>query len=134
MISGEPGIGKSALLDVARDHARTGGLRVLHMSGVTAEAHLPFAALQQAMGPVLKQADTLPPRQRSALLAAFGLSDDATAPDIFLVGLATLTLLTESAARKPILLSRTTSNGWTSPVMTCLHLFHDGSVPIRSFS
>ena len=104
VISGEPGIGKSALLDVARAHARTGGLRVLHMSGVTAEAHLPFAALQQAMGPVLKQADTLPPRQRSALLSAFGLSDDATAPDVYLVGLATLTLLTESAARKPILL------------------------------
>ncbi len=77
---------------------------MLRLCGVTSEAHLPFGALQQAIGAILKQADTLPARQRSALHAAFGLSDDATVPDIFLVGLATLTLLTASAARKPILL------------------------------
>src|SRR5262249_33760007 len=33
-----------------------------------------------------------------------GMQDDSGAPDIFLVALATLTLLTESAARKPLLL------------------------------
>ncbi len=104
IIRGEPGIGKSSLLEVAQHRARARGLRVLRLSGVASEAHLPFGALQQAIGPILKQADTLPPRQHSALQAAFGLSDDATAPDIFLVGLAILTLLTASAARKPILL------------------------------
>ena len=104
VIRGEPGIGKSSLLDVAQELARAHGMRVLRLHGVTSEAHLPFGALQQALGPMLKQADALPPRQRAALHAAFGLSDETTAPDIFLVGLATLSLLTASAARKPILL------------------------------
>ena len=104
VLGGEAGIGKSALLEVAKDIAHDRGMRVLRLCGVTSEAHLPFGALQQAIGPILKQAHKLPPRQRSALDAAFGLGDDATAPDIFLVGLATLTLLTASAARKPILL------------------------------
>ncbi len=52
----------------------------------------------------MKRADSLPSRQQSALLAAFGMREDTTPPDIFLVALATLTLLTESAIRKPILL------------------------------
>ncbi len=52
----------------------------------------------------MKRAENLVPRQRSALLAAFGMHDDLGAPDIFLVALATLALLTESATRKPILL------------------------------
>jgi DNA-binding CsgD family transcriptional regulator/tetratricopeptide (TPR) repeat protein len=104
IIDGEPGIGKSTLLEVAQNHARARGMRVLRLSGVTSEAHLPFGALHQAVGTMLKQADSLPTRQRSALRAAFGLSDDTTAPDLFLVGLATLTLLTASAERKPILL------------------------------
>ncbi len=80
------------------------GLRVLYLCGVPSETHLPFGALQQAIRPILADTDTLPVRQRAALRAAFGLSDEATAPDIFLVGLAILTLLTASAASKPILL------------------------------
>src|ERR1700749_3855486 len=52
----------------------------------------------------MKEAVSLVPRQRSALLAAFGMHDDMATPDIFLVALATLALLTESATRKPILL------------------------------
>lgn len=104
MISGEPGIGKSALLDVARDRATVRGASVLSMTGVLAEVHLPFAALEQAVRPLMKRATSLVPRQRSALMAAFGLHDDMSPPDIFLVALATLTLLTERAARRPILL------------------------------
>jgi len=104
VISGEPGIGKSVLLDVARDRARERGAIVLSMTGVLAEVHLPFAALEQAMRPLMKGAASLAPRQRSALMSAFGLHDDAGAPDIFLVALATLTLLTERAARRPIVL------------------------------
>ena len=103
-ICGEPGIGKSALLEVARRRAGERGVAVLTMTGVMAEVHLPFAALGQALRPVIKLAAGLVPRQRSALLSALGTSDDLGAPDIFLVALATLTLLTESASQKPILL------------------------------
>lgn len=104
VISGEPGIGKSALLEAARHRGRECSVSVLSMTGVLAEVHLPFAALEQALRPLMKQVEGLVPRQRSALLAAFGMHDDMGAPDIFLVALATLSLLTESATRKPILL------------------------------
>src|SRR6476620_518633 len=104
VISGEPGIGKSALLAAAKHRAHECGFLVLSMAGVLAEAHLPFAGLEQALRPLMKQAEGLPPRQRSALLAAFGICDDVEPADIFLVALATLSLLTESATRKPILL------------------------------
>ncbi len=104
VISGEPGIGKSALLEVAKHRANECGISVLSMTGVLAEVHLPFAALEQAVRPLMKRAARLIPRQRSALLAAFGMHEDSGAPDVFLVALATLTLLTERAARKPILL------------------------------
>ena len=104
VINGEFGIGKSALLAAAKYRAHECGFLVLSMTGVLAEVHLPFAGLEQALRPLLKRAEGLPPRQLSALLAAFGMRDDAEPPDIFLVALATLNLLTESATRKPILL------------------------------
>src|ERR1700744_3218028 len=90
MFGGDPGIGKSALLEAARELATDRGMRVLYLCGVTSETHLPFGALQQAAGPILKEADTLPGRQRAAMQAAFGEGDETTAPDIFLVGLAIL--------------------------------------------
>jgi DNA-binding CsgD family transcriptional regulator len=104
VISGEPGIGKSALIEIARHRANQRGISVLSMTGVLAEVHLPYAALEQAFRPLMKRVAGLVPRQRSALMAAFGILDDMGAPDMFLVALATLTLLTDSAARKPILL------------------------------
>ena len=51
VISGEPGVGKSALLEDARDQA--GDMRVLSGAGVESEAQLPFAALHQIVRPVL---------------------------------------------------------------------------------
>ncbi len=101
VISGEPGIGKSRAARSRPTSGRNRGMRVLRLCGVISEAHLPFGALQQALSPVLKQIDTLPPRQRSALLSAFGMSADAAAPDIFLVGLAALTLLTAVRRASP---------------------------------
>src|SRR5262249_24111588 len=70
-----------------------------------AEAHLAFAGLQRALHPLMKQAKSLPDHQRSALLNAFGMGSATTEErDIWLVALATLTLLTEGAGHKPILL------------------------------
>jgi predicted ATPase len=104
VVSGAPGIGKSALLEEAKSRARKRGITVLGATGVMAEVHLAFAGLEQALRPLMKQGKSLAPHQRSALLKAFGMSDDAAAsPDIWLVALATLTLLTGGAGRKPIL-------------------------------
>lgn len=104
MVSGEAGIGKSSLLELAQRLAEASGMRALALCGVPSEAHLPFSALQQAISPILNRLGGLPARQRSALQAALGINEDTRAPDIFLVGLATLTLLAASAASRPILL------------------------------
>ncbi|KLD64569.1 ATP-binding protein [Dyella japonica] len=103
VISGETGIGKSALLETAKHRAVERDFIVLNMTGVLAEVHLPYAALEQALRPLSKQMASLVPRQRSALLSAFGMQDDGGAPDLFLVALATLFVLSESATCAPIL-------------------------------
>lgn len=103
VISGEAGIGKSALLEMAKHRANQRNFTVLNMTGVLAEVHLPYAALEQALRPLGKQMTSLVPRQQSALLSAFGMHDDGRAPDLFLVALATLFVLSESASCAPIL-------------------------------
>jgi pimeloyl-ACP methyl ester carboxylesterase len=103
VVSGEAGIGKSALLAAASRRAGKHGMMVLTTAGVQTEAHLPFAGLHQLLEPVLAGAEGLPARQRAALLAAFGMAD-AAAPDLFLIGLAALELLADAAARSPLLL------------------------------
>jgi len=102
VLRGEAGIGKSALLAEAVASASRAGIGVLRVTGVRTEAHLPFAGLHQLLRPILADLDELPPPQRSALEAAFGLADGAST-DPFLISLATLTLLTDAAAERPIL-------------------------------
>ena len=92
VLHGEAGIGKSALLQAVRDQATE---PVLATAGVQSEAALPFAALERLLRPLLARVDHLPKPQREALLSALGLAD-ATVPDHFLVGLATLNLLTDA--------------------------------------
>jgi hypothetical protein len=61
VVSGEAGIGKSALLAAAAGLAAGSGARVLSATGVEAEARLPFAGLHQLLRPVLPLAERLPP-------------------------------------------------------------------------
>ena len=99
VVRGEPGVGKTALLDWAIESAA--GLRVARVAGVESEMELAFAVLQQLCAPMLGKLEGLPGPQRDALRVAFGLSTGA-APDRFLVGLASLSLLSE-AAEQPLL-------------------------------
>ena len=92
--SGEPGAGKTALLEWVIESAA--GLRVARVAGVESEMELAFAALQQLCAPMLDNLQALPGPQGEALGVAFGL-DAGAAPDRFLVGLATLSLLSEAA-------------------------------------
>ncbi|WP_406636619.1 AAA family ATPase [Amycolatopsis sp. WGS_07] len=96
VLRGEPGIGKSALLDHVEQAAE--GFQRIRASGSEFEGELPFAALHQLCVPVLAHLDTL---YRDALLVAFGLADGA--PDPFRVSLAALDLLTTAAAERPLL-------------------------------
>ena len=100
VMRGEPGVGKTALLEYAIESAA--GLRVARVAGVESEMELAFAALQQLYAPMLDRLEGLPDPQRAALGVAFGLTIGA-APDRFLVGLAALSLLSEVAEQQPLL-------------------------------
>ncbi|WP_017594241.1 ATP-binding protein [Nocardiopsis potens] len=100
VLRGEPGIGKSALLDHI-EHAAPEGFRVIRASGAEFEAELAFAALHQLCVPVLDRVDGLSAPYRDSLLVAFGLADGA--PDPFRTGLAALELLASAAAERPLL-------------------------------
>jgi DNA-binding CsgD family transcriptional regulator len=100
VVRGEAGIGKSALLDDAREQAA--GMHVLTARGVESESELPFAALHQLLRPALRQVYELPPPQRKALSGALGLGE-RSGEDRFLVSLAVLTLLAEFAEQRPML-------------------------------
>ncbi|WP_233617571.1 helix-turn-helix transcriptional regulator [Actinomadura sp. WAC 06369] len=94
VLRGEPGIGKTALLDHAA--AAAGDLRTLRGAGVEFEAELPYSGLQLLLRPALGRRAALPAPQRAALEAACGLGAGGGA-DPMLVGLAVLSLLTDHA-------------------------------------
>jgi DNA-binding CsgD family transcriptional regulator len=103
IMRGEPGVGKTALLCEAASRAEERGFLVLRVSGVEFEADLAFAGLHQLLRPVIGRLDALSAPQRDALGASFGMESVET-PDLFLIALATLNLLSESAENAPILL------------------------------
>ena len=100
VVRGEPGVGKTALLQYAIDSASE--LRVVRAVGVESEMELAFAGLQQLCASMLDRIERLPGPQRDALATAFGLRAGDT-PDRFLVGLAALGLLSEVAGERPLL-------------------------------
>src|SRR5207237_8820657 len=100
VVRGEPGVGKTALLDYAVEAGR--GFRSARTFGVEAEMELPYAAVQQLCSPFLELMERLPQPQHDALGVAFGLST-GPAPNRFLVGLAVLGLLSEAAEEQPLL-------------------------------
>ncbi|MGD0706557.1 MAG: ATP-binding protein, partial [Trebonia sp.] len=100
VVHGEPGVGKSALLEYLA--GRAAGCRVARTAGVESEMELAFAGLHQLLAPALDRIDRLPEPQRDALRTAFGLSA-GPAPDRFLVGLAVLGLVSEVAGEQPLI-------------------------------
>jgi DNA-binding CsgD family transcriptional regulator len=100
VVHGDPGIGKTALLEYATAGAQ--GFQVLRAVGNEAEMALPFAALHQFCSPCLARLEQLPEPQRDALKVAFGLIT-GVAPDRLLVGLAVLSLLSQLGTERPLL-------------------------------
>lgn len=98
VVVGEPGVGKSALLhDLVsnqREHV-DGGLRVLSTAGVESESPLAFSALHRLLRSVV-EIDRLPAPQARAVRVVFGL-EEGPPVEPFLVGVATLSVLTEAA-------------------------------------
>src|ERR1700722_851821 len=99
VIRGEAGIGKTALLRYCARQAS--GCQLAQIGGVESEMELPLAALHPLCAPLLSSLDALPKPQQRALRVAFGLAA-GPAPDRFVLGLAVLSLLAESAAVRPL--------------------------------
>ncbi|XVV14959.1 AAA family ATPase [Actinoplanes sp. CA-131856] len=100
VLHGPAGVGKSALLDYARQNAA--GLRVLRVGGTESEMELAFAAVHQLCLPLLDRLPDLPAPRRQALETAFALRVGAP-PDLLLVGLAVLELLSYASESRPLL-------------------------------
>ncbi len=103
VVRGEPGIGKSALLHAAAGLARERGAAVVTATATQAEARFAFGGLHRLLLPFLDARHRLPDPQRRALDVAFGVAA-GDPPDVFLVGLATLGVITERDTEAPLLL------------------------------
>jgi DNA-binding CsgD family transcriptional regulator len=99
VVRGDPGVGKTILLNHLVQQAS--GCRVAHAAGVESEMELVYAGLHQLLTPMLGRLERLPAPQADALRTAFGLGV-GSAPDRFLVGLATLSLLADAAEEHPL--------------------------------
>jgi predicted ATPase len=99
VVRGEPGVGKTALLDELAGQAQ--GCRVVRTAGVQSEVEFAFAGLHQLLAPMLDHLDMLPVPQQEALRTVFGLSEGPV-PARFLVALAVLSLLSEVARERPL--------------------------------
>src|SRR5215813_11121221 len=101
VVRGDPGVGKTVLLDDLSGQASGSGCRVARAAGVQSEMELAFAVLHQLCAPLLGRAGRLPVPQRDALRTAFGVAAGPP-PDLFFVGLAVLSLLSEVAGERPL--------------------------------
>ena len=100
VMRGDPGVGKTVLLDYLA--GRASGCRVARAVGMQSEMELAFAGLHQLCAPMLDHLEVIPVPQREALRTAFGLAAGPP-PDRFLVGLASLSLLSEVAGERPLI-------------------------------
>ena len=102
VVRGDPGVGKTVLLDYLAARAAAAGCRVTRAAGVQTEMTLPFAGLHQLCAPMADHLDRIPVPQRDALRTAFGLAAGPP-PDRFLVGLAVLSLFCDVAGKRPLI-------------------------------
>jgi hypothetical protein len=100
VVRGEPGVGKTALLDYIVEQAS--GCRVVRAAGIQSEMELAFAGLHQLLAPMLERLELLPVPQRDALRTVFAISP-GPAPDRFFVALAVLGLLSDVAEKQPLI-------------------------------
>ena len=92
LLCGEPGAGKTALLDAAAEAAVQAGSLVLRAAGVEFEADLTYSALHQVLLPVFGEFGRLSAVHQDALNAALGLSETPP-PGRLRVSAAALTVL-----------------------------------------
>ncbi|MEP6563074.1 MAG: LuxR family transcriptional regulator [Nakamurella sp.] len=104
VLSGESGVGKTRLLDVAECAASAIGMRVVRAGGAEFEADIGFAGLHQLLLPLFAEISDLPGIAASALDAALGLAEEGRTPERLVVLNAVLSLLRHAAREAPLLL------------------------------
>ena len=104
VVLGEAGIGKTAILDAVSEYARSIGMLVLSTTGRESETNLPFAAIHALLRPIMDSVSGLSERQRSALRAAVGMESRMAEEDGLVIAKAVLTLLSDVAHRRPLLI------------------------------
>ncbi len=117
---GEPGIGKTAVLDDVA--ARAEGMMLLRARGIPSEARIPFAGLLELLRPALAHLGRIPELQASALAGALALRP-ARAQDRFAIGAATLSLLAAYAEDGPL-----------AVLVDDVHWFDDSSAAVLLFA
>src|SRR4249919_415158 len=107
VLSGEPGIGKTALWEVGVEEADRSLESVLICRGVEAEASLSFAALSELLAPVFDEVapSLLLPRRRALEIALLRVEPGDQPPDQHAIGLAVLDVLRALAERSPVLVA-----------------------------
>ncbi|MEV7811424.1 AAA family ATPase [Streptomyces flaveolus] len=103
LVSGDPGVGKTALLDATAEAARSSGTTVLRVTGTEFEAEVSHAGLHQALLPLVDHLAGLGDEQAGAVRVALGF-ETGPAPDRLLLCGAVTMLLRTTAARTPLLL------------------------------
>ncbi|MFF3513243.1 AAA family ATPase [Streptomyces sp. NPDC002573] len=103
-LRGEPGVGKTVLLEQTGRYAAAQGMRVLNVSGAEAERNLPFAALHQLRWSLWEHVDEISGPGRAVLYRALEMGDAEPAPS-YTVSAATLELLVAVARRQPLLIA-----------------------------
>ncbi|MEX5637158.1 helix-turn-helix transcriptional regulator [Parafrankia sp. FMc2] len=133
LVCGEPGIGKTALLETAASDAVSEGFRLLRVDGYEAESALPFASVHRLTIPFRGHLPVLPERQQLALQVATG-AVDGPPPDRYLVGLGVLGLLA-SASTAPA--GEAIPAGEAAPPIVCVvddaHLLDAESLDVLAF-
>ena len=120
VVLGEPGIGKTWLLDDLRRHA--GGFRELRTRGVESETQFDHAALLEVLTPLRPALAEVPARQRAALEGALGWGPADPAEDRFLVAAGTMSLVAAAAASGPVLVTVDDLH-WLDPASAAALLF-----------
>ncbi|MYT69067.1 AAA family ATPase [Streptomyces sp. SID8367] len=102
LLTGEAGVGKTALLDALADDAAQRGVRVLRARGVQFEADISYAGLNQLLLPLFGEFGILDAGHRDALRVAVGIGSGPT-PDRLLTSTAALLLLRVISLETPLL-------------------------------
>ena len=118
-IRGDPGVGKTRLLDAAvADPEVTGVFRIIRVDGHEAESEIPYAALSLLLGPLLDGIPALPRPQAAALEGALNLGPGAG--DRLGVAVATLGLLAHAAEERPLLVAVDDAHSLDLPTLEAL--------------